>query len=98
MIREISWRLREIGNDGRICDLIDSQVASSRTGAEQISSDEARAALDAAFAAIEERLAEFAATRGPRRRQRSQVASPASPAEAGSRCSDRGDDRPDRPP
>src|ERR1700722_6045345 len=26
VIREIAWRLREIGADGRICDLIDSQV------------------------------------------------------------------------
>ena len=26
VLREIAWRLREIGNDGRICDLIDSQV------------------------------------------------------------------------
>ena len=30
VIREIAWRLREIGNDSRICDLIDSQVRSSR--------------------------------------------------------------------
>src|SRR5213595_428785 len=27
VIRQISWRLREIGADGRICDLIDSQVS-----------------------------------------------------------------------
>ena len=27
VIREIAWRLREIGNDGRICDLINSQVS-----------------------------------------------------------------------
>src|ERR1700744_1361691 len=26
VIREIAWRLREIGADGRICDLIDSQI------------------------------------------------------------------------
>src|ERR1700760_2513615 len=26
VIREIAWRLREIGADGRICDLIDSQL------------------------------------------------------------------------
>ena len=30
VIREIAWRLREIGNDGRICDLIDSQVSGHR--------------------------------------------------------------------
>ena len=32
VIREIAWRLREIGNDGRICDLIDSQVERHREG------------------------------------------------------------------
>ena len=59
VLREIAWRLREIGNDGRICDLIDSQVAVIETGAEQISSNEAKAALGAAFAALEGRLSEF---------------------------------------
>ena len=59
VIREIAWRLREIGNDGRICDLIDSQVAVIEKGTEQISSDEASAALNAAFAALEARLAAF---------------------------------------
>jgi len=59
VIREIAWRLREIGNDGRICDLIDSQVSVIEKGAEQISSDEAKAGLGAAFAAIESRLAEI---------------------------------------
>jgi len=59
VIREIAWRLREIGNDGRICDLIDSQVAVIEKGAEQITSDEAKAALEAAFASIAGRIAEF---------------------------------------
>ena len=59
VLREIAWRLREIGNDGRICDLINSQVAVIEKGAEQISSDEAKAALSAAFAALEGRLAEL---------------------------------------
>ncbi|MFL6792348.1 MAG: hypothetical protein ACJ8EE_14405 [Bradyrhizobium sp.] len=59
VIREISWRLREIGNDGRICDLIDSQVAVIENGAAQISSDETKAALEAAFTSIASRLAEF---------------------------------------
>ena len=65
MIREIAWRLREIGNDGRICDLIDSQVSVIETGAEQISSGEAKAALGAAFAALEGRLAEFGDDEAP---------------------------------
>jgi len=59
VLREIAWRLREIGNDGRICDLIDSQVAVIETGAEQVSSDEARAVVRAAFAALEGRLSEL---------------------------------------
>ena len=59
VLREIAWRLREIGNDGRICDLIDSQVSVIEKGAEQISADGARTALSAAFATIEGRLAEF---------------------------------------
>ena len=59
VLREIAWRLREIGNDGRICDLIDSQVSVIEQGAEQVTSDEAKAALGAAFAAIEGRLAEL---------------------------------------
>ena len=59
VLREIAWRLREIGNDGRICDLIDSQVAVIEKGAQQISSEDAKIALRAAFAALEGRLATF---------------------------------------
>jgi hypothetical protein len=59
VLREIAWRLREIGNDGRICDLIDSQVAVIELGAEQITSNEADAALRQAFAALEGRLSEL---------------------------------------
>src|SRR5258705_4207936 len=80
VLREIAWRLREIGNDGRICDLIESQVSVIENGAEQISSDEAKAALSAAFAAIDERLAEFSGDETPAPVAEAQVASP-SPAE-----------------
>jgi hypothetical protein len=59
VIREIAWRLREIGADVRICDILDSQVAGIESGAAQISSADARAALDAAFASVAGRLAEF---------------------------------------
>jgi hypothetical protein len=59
VIREIAWRLREIGNDGRICDLIDSQVSVIEAGAAEISSAEAKAALEATFASIADRLAEL---------------------------------------
>jgi hypothetical protein len=59
VLREIAWRLREIGNDGRICDLIDSQVTVIEKGTDQFSSEEARAALHAAFSALQGRLVEF---------------------------------------
>jgi len=36
IIREISWRWREIGADGRICDLIDSQLDAIEAGCGQI--------------------------------------------------------------
>jgi hypothetical protein len=79
VIREISWRLREIGNDGRICDLIDSQVSVIETGAAEISSVEARAALDAAFASIEDCLAELGDDEAPAPVAEAAAASP-SPA------------------
>ena len=59
VLREIAWRLREIGNDGRICDLIDSQVTVIEKGTDQFSSEEARAGLRAAFSALQGRLVEF---------------------------------------
>ncbi len=59
VIREIAWRLREIGADGRICDLIDSQVSVIQAGCGQLSSAGPRAALSAAFNLIEERIEAF---------------------------------------
>src|ERR1700730_9868193 len=59
VIREIAWRLREIGADGRICDLLDSQVSSIEAGCGQISSTGPEDALSTAFDLIEERIAEF---------------------------------------
>jgi len=60
VIREIAWRLREIGADGRICDLIDSQVSVIEGVYGKISSTDPRTALSAAFELIEERIAGFA--------------------------------------
>ena len=59
MIREISWRWREIGADGRICDLIDSQVSAIEASCGQISSSDPRAALSAAFDLISQELDKF---------------------------------------
>jgi hypothetical protein len=59
VMREISWRLREIGADSRICDILDAQAGVIEAAAGQISASPARDAQDAAFAAIEQRIAEF---------------------------------------
>jgi hypothetical protein len=59
IIREISWRWREIGADSRICDLLDSQVGAIEGACGQISSASPQAALSAAFDLIRERIAEF---------------------------------------
>jgi hypothetical protein len=58
IIREISWRWREIGADSRICDLLDSQVEAIEGGCAQISSTGPLDALSAAFDLITERIAE----------------------------------------
>jgi hypothetical protein len=52
IIKEISWRWREIGADGRICDLIDSQVAAIETACSQLAETDPRVALRAAFEII----------------------------------------------
>src|SRR5246500_3306029 len=52
IIKEISWRWREIGADGRICDLIDSQIAAIEAGCGRIASHDPRAALREAFEEI----------------------------------------------
>ena len=59
IVREISWRWREIGADSRICDLLDSQVGAIEAGCEQISSADPRPALRAAFELIKAQIAEF---------------------------------------
>lgn len=56
IIKEISWRWREIGADGRICDLIDSQLASIEAACGQISTIDPRIELKAAFDLLRDRL------------------------------------------
>jgi hypothetical protein len=56
IIKEISWRWREIGADGRICDLIDSQLAAIETACGQISAVDPRDELKAAFALLRDRV------------------------------------------
>ncbi|MGJ4926302.1 hypothetical protein ACQR1I_13335 [Bradyrhizobium sp. HKCCYLS2038] len=59
IIKEISWRWREIGADSRICDLIDSQVTSIEAACEQLASTDPKVALLAAFEIIKTRLNEL---------------------------------------
>jgi hypothetical protein len=81
VIREIAWRLREIGADGRICDLIDSQLSIIQAGCAQISSAGPRAALSAAFDLIDQRIEAFGG-RDPIAPQHAEEATPRpSPAE-----------------
>lgn len=56
IIKEISWRWREIGADGRICDLIDSQLASIEAACGQISTLDPRVELKAAFDLLKDRI------------------------------------------
>src|SRR5262249_3083185 len=59
IIKEISWRWREIGADGRICDLIDSQVAAIDTACAQLAETDPRVALRAAFEIIRNEIEAF---------------------------------------
>lgn len=59
VIREIAWRLREIGADGRICDLIDSQVGAIEGACGKIAATDAMPALSAALDLIEGRIKAF---------------------------------------
>src|SRR5262249_52645595 len=59
IIKEISWRWREIGADGRICDLLDSQVGAIESGCETIAAVDPRAALREAFDRIKASISAF---------------------------------------
>jgi hypothetical protein len=59
VIREIAWRLREIGADGRICDLIDSQVTAIEGAAAKLAPSDLTSALTGAFDRIEDKIAAF---------------------------------------
>lgn len=56
IIKEISWRWREIGADGRICDLIDSQLASIEAACARVSAIDPRGDLKAAFDLLKDRI------------------------------------------
>jgi hypothetical protein len=65
IIREISWRWREIGADGRICDLIDSQVSAIEAGCEQIAGYDPHTALREAFEIIKAGIEAFSDLEAP---------------------------------
>jgi hypothetical protein len=59
IIKEISWRWREIGADGRICDLLDSQVGAIESGCERVAATDPRLALREAFDSIRASISAF---------------------------------------
>ena len=59
IIKEISWRWREIGADSRICDLIDSQLSAIEASCGQISEIDPRPEVGAAFDLIRDRIDGF---------------------------------------
>ncbi len=46
IIKEISWRWREIGADGRICDLLDSQVSAIEAGCGQVAANDSLTGIE----------------------------------------------------
>jgi hypothetical protein len=59
VVREIAWRWREIGTDGRICDLLDSQAGAIEAGCGQVAAIDPKRALSAALDLIAGRIAEL---------------------------------------
>src|SRR5215212_1380181 len=85
IIREISWRWREIGADARICDLLDSQVAAIEGACAQFSPTGPQERLGAAFDLITARIAQFEDSDTLAAQAKAVVASapaPAAPTEA----------------
>ena len=60
IVKEISWRWREIGADSRICDLIDSQVSAIEGSCGQMSERDPRPTINGAFDLIRTRIDGFA--------------------------------------
>ncbi|MGZ5871564.1 MAG: hypothetical protein ACXWKP_05565 [Bradyrhizobium sp.] len=76
VIREISWRLREIGADGRICDLIDSQVSAIEDASTKVAATDPTTALRAAFDLIEGRIAALDESDAPQPAEEAEATSP----------------------
>jgi hypothetical protein len=65
IIREISWRWREIGGDSRICDILDSQAGAIDAVHEQLAARDDSAALQVVFGLIESTLDELSDSPAP---------------------------------
>jgi hypothetical protein len=82
IIKEISWRWREIGADSRICDLLDSQVSAIESACAQISSRRPHEGLAAAFDLIRARIVQLEDRDTPMSREAGRTAPSAFPAVA----------------
>ncbi|MCA1393479.1 hypothetical protein I6F20_31065 [Bradyrhizobium sp. IC3123] len=82
ILKEISWRWREIGADGRICDLIDSQLASIEAACGQISTLDPRIELKAAFDLLKDRVEQLDGDATPQAAPAPAQEAPSSVAEA----------------
>lgn len=79
IIKEISWRWREIGADGRICDLIDSQLASIEAACGQAQAIDPRVELRIAFDLLKDRVDQTDGGGAPQAAPASPVQEAASP-------------------
>lgn len=79
IIKEISWRWREIGADSRICDLIDSQIGAIEAGCGRISELAPGSALSASFDLIKSKIDEIASSEAAAKEETAEVAAPAAP-------------------
>ncbi|MBR0826079.1 hypothetical protein JQ596_11060 [Bradyrhizobium manausense] len=80
IIKEISWRWREIGADGRICDLIDSQLAAIEGACGQVTTIDPRVELRVAFDLLKDQI-EQAGSGGATARQAPAAPPPPAPAQ-----------------
>ncbi|HEU4805490.1 MAG TPA: hypothetical protein VFS91_06750 [Nitrobacter sp.] len=80
IIREISWRWREIGGDSRICDLLDSQAGAIETVHALLAARDDTAALQVAFGLIETTLDELSDSPAATASPPSTKTAPSSPA------------------
>jgi hypothetical protein len=80
VIREISWRWREIGADSRICDLIDSQVTAIEASCGELATANPHRGLSAAFDLIGRQIAAFDDNEDVTERAVAEATTPPSPA------------------